>query len=88
MFETICYDHWQMDFTRREPSMFNMFYCARNDCDWCRLHQVLFTYKPNKRFIRNVNRHIGNLKLLKLDENLKLELRQRTRVRKLFLITE
>ena len=88
MFETICYDHWHVGFSRRVPKMFNMFYCSRDDCDWCCLHKVLFTYKPNKRFIQNVNRHIGNLKLLKLDENLKLELRQRTRVRKLFLITE
>ena len=88
MFETICYDHWPLEFTRRVPKMFNMFYCARDDCAWCCLRQVLFEYKPNKRVLRNVYRHIGNLKLLKLDEKLRLELRERTRVRKLFLITE
>jgi hypothetical protein len=75
MFETICYEHWELGIWRRAPSIFNLYYCTRNDCAWCSLPQVLFNF--DTRFLRNVRRHIEKLKLQKL-----------TRVRRLFLITE
>jgi hypothetical protein len=43
-----------------------MFCCTCDDCTWCTLHLALHAYKPNKRFIRNLERHLERLKLEKL----------------------
>ena len=76
MFETICYEHWALCFARCAP-VFNMFYGSRDDCAWCCLHQVLFNYKPNKRFLGSVHRRIE-----------KLTAQKRTRPRRVFLVSD
>jgi len=65
MFGTICFQHWRLWF-QRPRNAFNMFCCTCDDCTWCTLHLALHAYKPNKRFIRNLERHLERLKLKKL----------------------
>ena len=68
MFETICFQHWRHWFQRpRDSFEFYMYACTMDDCNWCRLHKALHNYKPNKRFVTNIERHI-ELKIVKLEE--------------------
>lgn len=81
MFETICFQHWGMWLIRPPPNMFYMSSCTCDDCTWCKLHQALHDYKPNKRFTRNVQRHIENLKLQQTQQT-------QPRARTLFVISQ
>ena len=65
MFATICFKHWCV-WCQRPRNMFNLFCCTCDDCLWCNLHQALHAYQPNKRFARNIKRHLDKLKLEKL----------------------
>jgi hypothetical protein len=67
MFETICFEHWDMWFETPAPAVFNMFYATCDECAWCNIHQTLYHYKRNKRFVTNIERHI-ELKIVKLKE--------------------
>ena len=58
MFEKICFEH-ERQFTR--PNEFNMFACTHDDCGWCALDKFLLDEPTNRRFTRNVKRHVDKL---------------------------
>ena len=55
MFEKICFEH-DREFTRLNE--FNMFSCTHDDCGWCALDKFLLDEPTNRRFTRNVKRHV------------------------------
>lgn len=69
MFETVCFEHWRRP---QPPNEFNMFSCTHDDCAWCELDKFLLDEPTNRRFMRNVKRHVDKLKRDQLPQKRKV----------------